>query len=183
MAGFGFRGELRGTAASTAAYVPADHGVQRRAPADRAYASDGTCVGAALWLAGTTGYNDAVQYKNAEDRLNPIAPPGVDDTTLGGYQAVHGRAAAFEGSDGQPYTVAIETEQSGAGPRPWAGYLVFVRWSQTGSAVMGHVETGDLAAGDSEAEVLAQLKALPLPLVKEILDQAIQRSRHEAADW
>src|SRR5690606_7476382 len=49
-----------------------------------------------------------VPFKGTEDRLNPIAPSGVDDTTLGGYPAVHGRAPGFEGADGSAYTVAIE---------------------------------------------------------------------------
>jgi hypothetical protein len=123
-----------------------------------------------------------VQYKNAEDRLNPVAPEGVDDTTLGGYAAVHGRAPAFEGVDGQPYTPAIETEHGGGGPEPWAAYLVFVRWAQNGSAVMGHVETDDLAAGSSEAEAVARLEAFALSRVKEILDETIQRKQREAAD-
>jgi len=121
-----------------------------------------------------------VQYRNAEDRLNPIAPEGADDTTLGGYPAVHGRAPAFEGSDGEPYTVAIETEPEADG---WAAYLVFVRWARTGSAIMGHLETGDLATGASEAEARAGLEALPLPRVREILDETIRRKQSEESAW
>lgn len=120
-----------------------------------------------------------MQYRNAEDRLNPVAPEGVDDTTLGGYPAVHGRAAAFEGVDGQPYTAAIDTEHTEGAPRPWAGYLVFVRWAQTGSAIMGHLETEDLASGGSEEEVRSRLEALPLARVKEILDETIVRHRRD----
>lgn len=123
-----------------------------------------------------------MQYKNAEDRLNPVAPEGVDDTTLGGYPAVHGRAPAFEGVDGQPYTPAIETERSGAGPEPWVAYLVFVRWAQNGSAVMGHVETGDLTTGSTEAEAVARLEAFHLSRVKEILDETIRRKQQDAAE-
>src|SRR5437763_6962787 len=36
-----------------------------------------------------------MKYASAEDRLNPVTPAGVTDTTLGGSQTVHGRAAAF----------------------------------------------------------------------------------------
>ena len=119
-----------------------------------------------------------MKYQSAEDRLNPVPPEGADDTTLGGYPAVHGRAPAFEGSDGQPYTAGIETERSDAGAG-WAAYLVFVRWSQTGTNVMGHLETGDLAEGASEPEARAALEALPLASVKEILDQEITRRAAE----
>jgi hypothetical protein len=124
-------------------------------------------------------YFGRVQYRNQEDRLNPITPPGVDDTTLGGYPAVHGRAAAFEGSDGEPYTVAVDTEDTAVGETPWVAYLVFLRWSQTGSAVMGHLETEDLARGATEVEARSVLEALPLPRVKEILDATIARKKED----
>ena len=123
-----------------------------------------------------------MRYTNAEDRLNPIAAEGADESTLGGYPAVHGRAPAFEGSDGQPYTAAIETDHTEGAPEPWAAYLVFVRWAQTGSAIMGHLETGDLVTGGSEAEVRAGLEALPLARVKAILDAEIQRKQGGAAE-
>ena len=116
-----------------------------------------------------------MQYRSAEDRLNPVTPDGIDDTTLGGYPTVHGRAAAFEGSDGEPYTAAVEAEHSDQDPGRWVAYLVFVRWAQSGTAIMGHLETGDLAEGGSEAEARAALEALPLQSVKEILDQEIAR--------
>lgn len=124
-----------------------------------------------------------MRYQNAEDRLNPVTPEGVDDTTLGGYPAVHGRAPAFEGSDGEPYTVAIEVERQPEEAEPWAAYLVFVRWAQTGSAVMGHLETGDLARASSEAEARAALQALPLARAREILEETIARKRREAEEW
>ncbi|CAN5909599.1 MAG: hypothetical protein H0W11_08655 [Gemmatimonadetes bacterium] len=124
-------------------------------------------------------------YRNAEDRLNPIAPEGVDDTTLGGYVAVHGRAPSFDGIDGAPFTVGIETEPAeGAGAEArWAAYLVFLRWAENGTAVMGHLETGDLAEGRSEVEARRILESLPLSEVKTILDETIrhkQRSEPEA---
>lgn len=119
-----------------------------------------------------------MRFQSAEDRLNPITPEGVEDTTLGGYAAVHGRAAAFEGGDGEPYTVAMETELSEEGGG-WVGYLIFLRWSQTGSAVMGHMETGDLARGRTETEARGALEALPLGRVREILEEEIARRRRE----
>lgn len=122
-----------------------------------------------------------MKYASAEDRLNPVAPPGVTDDTLGGYQAVHGRAAAFEGCDGEPYTAAVETDDSGDPDAPWAAYLVFIRWAQTGTAIMGHLETGDLAAAASEDAARAALEALPLARIRELLDETIRLRAEDAA--
>lgn len=113
-------------------------------------------------------------FRGSEDRLNPVAPEGVDDTTLGGYPAVHGRAPAFEGIDGEPYTVAVETDSTEDPEAPWAAYLVFVRWSRTGSAVMGHLETGDLARARTEAEARAVLEGWTLSRAKQVLDDTIR---------
>lgn len=123
-----------------------------------------------------------MRYANAEDRLNPVTPDGVDDTTLGGYLAVHGRAAAFQGADGEPYTVAVETDAGEDPAAPFTAYLVFVRWAQTGTAVMGHLETGDLAAAATEAAARAALEALPLAEVRRILDETIRRRTREEDD-
>ena len=120
-----------------------------------------------------------MRFQSAEDRLNPVTPEGVDETTLGGYQAVHGRAAAFEGSDGEPYTAGIEAEPAEGG-EGWVAYLVFPRWSQTGSAVMGHLETGDLARGATEEEARAALAAWPLRRVRETLEGEIARRKEDA---
>jgi hypothetical protein len=123
-----------------------------------------------------------MNYSSAEDRLNPITPPDVSDVTLGGYTAVHGRAAAFEGCDGEPYTVAVETEESGDVEAPWVAYLVFVRWAQTGTAIMGHMETGDLASADTEEAARGALLALPLDRVRRVLDETILRRQREEVE-
>ncbi|HEX2188589.1 MAG TPA: hypothetical protein VHG51_06800 [Longimicrobiaceae bacterium] len=112
-------------------------------------------------------------FRGSEDRLNPVTPEGVDDTTLGGYPAVHGRAPAFEGADGEPYTAAVETDATDDPETPWAAYLVFVRWSRGGTAVMGHLETGDLETGSTEHGARAALEAWPLSRVKGVLDDLI----------
>jgi hypothetical protein len=122
-----------------------------------------------------------MKFQGAEDRLNPIAPADADEATLGGYQAVHGRAVAFEGADGRPYTAAIEVEQGGAGDGSWVGYLVFLRWADTGTAVMGHMETEDLVEGGTEQEVRDRLAELPLAAVRRHLDEAIRRA-HPGAE-
>jgi hypothetical protein len=123
-----------------------------------------------------------MKYASSEDRLNPVTPEGVTDDTLGGYQAVHGRAAAFEGCDGEPYTAGVEIDQSGDPAAPFSAYLVFVRWAQTGSAVMGHLETDDLLTAATEDEARATAEAMTLARVREILDETIRRRAAEAAD-
>lgn len=121
-------------------------------------------------------------FRGSEDRLNPLTPAGVSDTTLGGYLAVHGRAAAFEGADGEPYTVAVEAEPGEEPADGWVAYLVFLRWSHSGTTIMGHLDTGDLASGPTEAEARAALESLPLARVKAILDEEIWRRRGPAPE-
>lgn len=121
-----------------------------------------------------------MKYASAEDRLNPVTPPDVTDDTLGGYQAVHGRAAAFTGCDGEPYTAAVETDELGGPGGLASAYLVFVRWAQTGTAVMGHVETRDLVTAATHDEARAALEALPLARIRELLDETLRRRAAEA---
>lgn len=99
------------------------------------------------------------------------------DLTFAGYVTTHDRVPAFEGSDGQPYTVDIDTEETGDPERPWAGFLVFVRWAATGAGIMGHVMSEDVVWGDSEQD--AREKALDLTLyeLKSELDRSIERHR------
>jgi hypothetical protein len=119
-----------------------------------------------------------MRFQNTEDRLNPVTPPGIDESTLQGYLRVHGRAAAFEGSDGRPYTVAVEAEP--AEDRPgWVAYLVFLRWADTGTAIMGHLDSGNLAEAATEEEARAQLDSLPLTEVKALLDATLEAHRSE----
>ena len=118
-------------------------------------------------------------FKGSEDRLNPIAPEGVDDSTLGGYPAVHGRAPAFQGKDGSAYTVAIETEESETVAGSWVAYLVFVRWADGGTAIMGHLETADVASGGNREEARQAAAALPLTAVKQLLDKTIEQKAEQ----
>lgn len=99
------------------------------------------------------------------------------DVTFRGYIETHDRVPAFEGSDGQPYTVDIDTEETDDPDQPWAAFLVFVRWAATGAGIMGHVTSGDVATGATEDD--ARLAALDLTLyeLKSELDQAIDRRR------
>jgi hypothetical protein len=106
--------------------------------------------------------------------VNDNESHAVPDATLGGYISEHDRPPAFEGVDAQPYTVSIETEQTGNLRRPFAGYLVFPKWAETGLGIIGHVETPVLVEAQSAAEVTRHLSELTLGEVKEHLDVAIQ---------
>lgn len=98
-----------------------------------------------------------------------------DDTTLGGYFRVHDRPPAFEGSDGHPYTVSVETEKTGNLGAPFSGFLVFPQWAQTGVGIVGHVETPTLVESASAEEVTASLGRLTLYQVQDLLEDAIGR--------
>jgi hypothetical protein len=121
-------------------------------------------------------------------------PRGVDrDVTLGGYIELHDRVPAFESSDGQPYTVDVDVVQdtaradthapddahargdAHAGADAYVAFFVFIRWAATGAGIMDHVESGDIARGESEE--IARRAALDLSLyeVKAELDAAIER--------
>ena len=97
-----------------------------------------------------------------------------DETTLGGYRAVHDRPAAFEGSDGVSYSVSIEADETGEAARPWGAYLLFVRWGRGDPRVTGHLETGFLAWGESEDAAKRVVGAMPLDEVKRVLDAVIR---------
>ena len=101
-------------------------------------------------------------------------PHGTPDATLGGYLRTHDRPPAFEGSDGQPYTVSPEVEQTGELPTPYEGYLVFPRWAATGLGVVGHVETPTLVVARTREEAEQSLGEISLVQLKELLDQAIR---------
>lgn len=99
-----------------------------------------------------------------------------DDTTLAGYFRVHDRPPAYEGSDGHPYTVSVETEKTGDLKAPWAGYLVFPRWARTGVGIVGHVETDVVVSASTAQEVTDRLGELTLYDVQDLLEEAIQRA-------
>ena len=97
-----------------------------------------------------------------------------DANTIGGYAAVHGRPAAFEGTDGLSYSVEIVTSPTGDPDRPWGAYLLFVRWSRIGStSPSGHLETDYLAEADTENDARAIVAALTLAEVRSALHAAI----------
>ncbi len=101
------------------------------------------------------------------------------DHSLGGYFAVHNRPPAYEGSDGHPYTVSVEIQQTVDLRSPFAGYLVFPRWAQTGVGIVGHVESDTLVEAKTRDEAEASLGGLSLHRVQELLEQAIERQRRD----
>lgn len=103
---------------------------------------------------------------------------GVDDT-LGRYLSHHNRPPAFEGSDGHPYTVSIETEKTPNLRAPFSGFLVFPRWAQTGAGIVGHLETPILLEAPSRGAAVDELGALTLWEVKNLLEEAIRRQDNE----
>jgi hypothetical protein len=103
-----------------------------------------------------------------------------DANTIGGYMAVHGRPAAFEGSDGVSYSVAIETDHSDDNAGDWGAYFLFLRWRRIGpQGVEGHLESDLLAFGASPDEAKAALGAWPLSDVRALLEKLIKAREGE----
>jgi hypothetical protein len=106
-----------------------------------------------------------------------------DANTIGGYMAVHARPAAFEGTDGASYSVEIVTDASGDKTRPFAAYLLFVRWRQGDPVASGHLETEFLAFADTEDDARKLVGAMMLNEVKARLDDLIKAKRAEQLPW
>jgi hypothetical protein len=104
----------------------------------------------------------------------------VTEFTLGGYMQKHDRAAAFGGSDGQAYSVAIYVEEEPDVRGLYGAALLFVRWSSGGDRPVGHLESETLAWGKTPEEAGARLEALSLYDVKAALDEAIA---HAPGSW
>lgn len=128
--------------------------------------------------------------------LRGEAAAEAKDVSLGGYIEEHDRVPAFEGSDGQPYTVDVDVEATGSRSEPGAAraepgaahggetgapsfvaFLVFIRWAATGAGIMDHVESGDVARGSTEEEARRAAMDLSLYEIKAELDAAIERRR------
>jgi hypothetical protein len=100
----------------------------------------------------------------------------VSEFTLGGYMQKHERAAAFGGSDGQAYSVAIYVDEEPDVRGMYGAALLFVRWSSGGERPVGHVETETLGWGKTPEEARSRLESLSLYDVKAALDEAIAHS-------
>jgi len=126
---------------------------------------------------GADGEDGDVPFDLVDAARGESVVDGSPDLTFRGYVERHDRPPAFEGIDGQPYTVAIDVEETHDPARPWVAFLVFVRWAATGAGIMGHVESGDVAVGESEDEARAGAEKLTLYDLKSELDAAIRRRR------
>lgn len=104
----------------------------------------------------------------------------MSEFTLGGYMRKHDRAAAFGGSDGQAYSVAIYVDEEPDVRGRYGAALLFVRWSESGDRPVGHLESDTLAWGRTPEEAEARLEALSLYDVKAALDEAIAKA---PASW
>ncbi len=88
--------------------------------------------------------------------------------------AVHDRPAAFEGSDGMSYSVAIETGATGEPDRPFGAYFLFMRWRRIGpQGIEGHLETEFLAFGSTAADARSALGSISLEQTRIELERLI----------
>ena len=103
----------------------------------------------------------------------------MSEFTLGGYMKKHDRAAAFGGSDGRAYSVAVYIENEPDLRGLYGAALLFVRWSPAGDRPDGHLESEPLAWGRSAEEASQRLEALSLYDMKAALEEAIGRAPSE----
>lgn len=97
-----------------------------------------------------------------------------DANTIGGYAIVHGRPAAFEGSDGFSYSVELCADQVNDAGTLWAAYLLFPRWRRLGaSGVDGHLETDYLVRANTRDSALAGIAVFTLQQGREQLEERI----------
>lgn len=96
------------------------------------------------------------------------------DDTLSGYQKVHGRPPAFEGSDGRAYSAGVFSDDDPASDGTYGASLLFIRWSVDQSPD-GHLESDYLARSANPAEAETQVGNLTLLEVKQRLDELIAR--------
>jgi hypothetical protein len=97
-----------------------------------------------------------------------------DETTVGGYAAVHSRPAALEGRDGMSYSLDLLSDATGDAAKPFGAYLIFVQWSRIGAQkAEGHLETDFLAWGATADEAEQVLRTLTLEQAQRALDTLI----------
>jgi hypothetical protein len=99
-----------------------------------------------------------------------------DESTVGGYAAVHARPAALEGHDGMSYSLEILADSTGetAPERAFGAYLLFVRWKRVGEqGVAGHLESEFLAWGETAARARRAIGGLPLTEAQHLLDALV----------
>ena len=107
-------------------------------------------------------------------RYRPPDHSKGDESSIGGYPAVHDRPAAFEGSDGFSYSVEMMVEPTGDTSGTWGAFFLFVKWARVGAqSPEGHLETEYLLTAGSEGDATAAIGETPLTEVKLLLDRLI----------
>lgn len=97
-----------------------------------------------------------------------------DESTVGGYAAVHARPAALEGRDGMSYSLDVLSDSTGDASRPYGAFLLFVQWSRIGAQkAEGHLETDFVAWGATAAEAERAIGAMPIAEAQRLLDGLI----------
>ena len=97
-----------------------------------------------------------------------------DESTVGGYAAVHARPAALEGRDGMSYSLDVLSDSTGDPARPYGAFLLFVQWSRVGAQkAEGHLETDFVAWGTTAAEAERAIGAMPIAEAQRLLDALI----------
>jgi hypothetical protein len=97
-----------------------------------------------------------------------------DANTIGGYMKAHARPAAFEGSDGLSYSVAIEADATGDPAHPYGAYFLFLRWRRMGEqGIEGHLESEYLTWDDAPDAAIEQLGRWSLAEVRTLLEGLI----------
>jgi hypothetical protein len=108
-------------------------------------------------------------------RYRPPDHSKGDESTIGGYAAVHDRPAAFEGNDGFSYSVEIMAEPAAG---EWRAFFLFIKWARIGAQTPeGHVESDYLASGRTERDARDSLGRTPIDDVKALLDRLIAERR------
>lgn len=114
-------------------------------------------------------------------QYRPPDPSKGDESTIGGYIAVHDRPAAFEGRDGFSYSVEIMVEPMDDAPGTWGAFFLFVKWARVGAqSPEGHLETEYLLTAASEEDARAAIGETLLEEVKGLLDRLITRRAGDA---
>lgn len=111
-------------------------------------------------------------------RFLPADHSKGDETTVGGYEAVHARPAALDAPDGFPYSIARMADPLHDDPRgAWGAYLMFLRWRRIGEeGVEGHVETEYVEFAASRDDALERLGAWPLARALDVLSGMLATS-------
>ena len=116
-------------------------------------------------------------------RFLPADHDAGDANTIGGYRAVHSRPAAFEGKNGESYSVEIVADEVRESQGRFGAYLLFVHWQRGDPVATGHLETDYIGFGETAAAAQDALGAMPLSEVKRTLDELISRAAAPSRPW